>query len=1525
MKKVISLILTIVISISAFPIVALAEDSEPAIEQYNEIVREYDSQKTFLESIVLDKQTDILHLNGAKTSQQVGLTEKNDTAMVSLDSLCKFIDAEYTNDTLDEIGYSTISYENRTIWFNEKTGAINVQSPEDDNIVVLDETPYQENDSTMVPLEQFADALGYETYEEDGSYLLTRPYQTCRLLVSTKKRSIDTQDAIISVRDEKNDITILQFENEVDAIEAEEYYSSLDYTVEPDCVMSTNSTDEMETAGFWLESKGNHRSEDDSDLIHVDDMNDYLAKQKLNDVIVGVIDTGVCSTHPDLQGRVICADVNFSDSEQENSEDDQGHGTHVSGIIADNTLDNVKVLAVKALSADGKGSDYQIYCAMMYAVEQGAKVLNLSLGRYGKSDLLTQTVLDLCQRNISVVCAAGNNSWFARDFTPAGIPECITVTAINSLDRRKPGFANWDWPIDTVAPGVDVYSTYIFNEEYDGYRYASGTSMASPFVAAAVIMMYSYDNSYTSEYVHERVRESYLDKYTYFGYDYWGNPWGYGIIDCSKLIDVDRVETPTSNIELVDDWNQPIENWRDIGFYNDYVDVELYCEDEGAEIYYTTDGTRATKENGALYTGSFRLETSARVHAVAYLEGKEKSIQAIFDFYVVTLQDESAFEIDKNGYITTYYPEKLTSLTIRIPDTINGVAVKGVAKRAFYESKLYAIYLPETCEIIEQRAFDSCGKLQCIKGVGVKEIKFKAFYGCTDCEAIDMPNVENIEQYSFYSCLKLKNYVYTKLKDIPDYAFYDCGFYSIDFSNIEKIGKYAFYSTSRLVDIKIDHPIYIDDYAFKSSSVENIHMENIGYLGSHIFERCFDLISVDMPDFDGEIPEYTFNECKNLTDINIPNVKVIDVGAFFNCQQLKEVAFNNAKTVGQAFDGCVNLEKVQFDSAERIGRIATTKMNVASFPNCKSFGGVKSENLIGVYLPNCTQVTGEIVSDALQVVYLPSCTYLANGIKSHNLKEVYLPKLESFGMSDEDVLFEECYSLEEYDLPSLVNVKGRLFGSKKSGSSEIGMYSCKRMYFYKLLENEEYAGKTFVTRAGYVRFDENLPDESSEETLSIDFSCVNPRFEWFYSETGEENSFSLIENATDYSYSPQKDGYYFIRMHYQKYRRTQERIEQDEYYGVTYYFDSNVCHYTYKEKEAAPVQTHTLSITSPKKFSVTVDGVKKSASLGVLEYKYEKSVPDGATVVVSYGDNDFESWICESNRVVSNNREFEFSMAADTTLTANQKKSSVLSSTVSFYNANGDFISSGKFGKYSKFTSDNLPAEPSMYAHTFIGWDKTVDEINNELSKGNNVIVTAQYERDINYKLLYVLEGEVVDTDSDSDNGKNYYRQLSYVTVRARVHPGLQFWYWIDNDTGIVSYDQTYTFYITADTKLTAVYGFGNVTPKAITNIKGCFENENKISFVSERYTPIDCTVLEHGILLTSDKNMSDDDIVFGTYGVLKGKSTKNTNNGTYIVTKGNITSRQTWRARSYTIYRTPDLKIHTLYSPVFTQPKPDV
>ena len=230
-----------------------------------------------------------------------------------------------------------------------------------------------------------------------------------------------------------------------------------------------------------------------------------------------------------------------------------------------------------------------------------------------------------------------------------------------------------------------------------------------------------------------------------------------------------------------------------------------------------------------------------------------------------------------------------------------------------------------------------------------------------------------------------------------------------------------------------------------------------------------------------------------------------------------------------------------------------------------------------------------------------------------------------------------------------------------------------------------------------------------------------------------------------------------------------------------------------------------------------------------------------------------------------------------------------------------------------------------MYAHTFIGWDKTVDEINFELSKGNNVIVTAQYERDINYKSLYVLEGEVVDTDSDSDNGKNYYRQLSYVTVRARVHPGLQFWYWIDNDTGIVSYDQTYTFYITADTKLTAVYGFGNVTPKAITNIKGCFENENKISFVSERYTPIDCTVLEHGILLTSDKNMSDDDIVFGTYGVLKGKSTKNTNNGTYIVTKGNITSRQTWRARSYTIYRTPDLKIHTLYSPVFTQPKPDV
>lgn len=654
MRKVISALLCFVIIVSACPTITYANNSEPVIEQYNELVREFDNDKSFVESIIIEKDG-IVQLDGTETSINSNLAKVNKTAMVSLNSLCKFIDAEYSDDTQAETGYSTITYDDRKVWYDENTGLIDIQTPEEDNIIILDEVPYQDNNETMVPLEQFADALGYDTYEEDGNYLLTRPYQTCRLLVSTKKNNIDTQNAVASVRDEENDITILQFDNETDTIEAKDYYSNLNYAVEQDSILSINNTDIVNESGLWLESKGSHRSENDSEYIYIDDMNDYLSTQKLDDIIVAVVDTGVCSTHPDLQDRVICADVNFSDSQQENSEDDEGHGTHVSGIIADNTLDNVKILAVKAMDSEGEGTTYQIVQAMEYAVKQGAKVINLSLGMYGKSELMINTVKSLWDKNVTVVCAAGNESWFASEFSPAGITECITVTVIDSRSNTRPDFGNWGWPVDIEAPGVDVYSTYIFDDKYDGYRYASGTSMASPFVAAAAIMMYSYNSSYTSEYVHNQIKSSCGDNYHFTGKDDAGNLWQYGTLNCSNLIKYERAKCPLAKITINNDLKNTIIENRSESFFNDAIKVELLCEDENAKIYYTTDGSRVSKENGILYTQPFILDSSVRIHAIAFVNGKEKSIQSLFDLYVATLQSEDVFEIDNNGFIIGYY------------------------------------------------------------------------------------------------------------------------------------------------------------------------------------------------------------------------------------------------------------------------------------------------------------------------------------------------------------------------------------------------------------------------------------------------------------------------------------------------------------------------------------------------------------------------------------------------------------------------------------------------------------------------------------------------------------------------------------------------------------------------------------------------------------------------------------------------------------------------------------------------------
>lgn len=221
-------------------------------------------------------------------------------------------------------------------------------------------------------------------------------------------------------------------------------------------------------------------------------------------IVVAVIDTGIDTMHPDLKGRVI-AGRNFTTDykgDPDVFEDNNGHGTHVSGTIAA-SLNNdgvvgvapkAQILALKALTGDGAGRYEWIINAIRYAIDwrgpnqERVRVISMSLG--GPQDVpdMHEAIQEAVNQDISVVVAAGNEGDALEDTFeyayPGAYNEVISVGAV-SMDLRLAPFSNTHTEIDLVAPGVDVLSTYPDQK----FAKLTGTSMAAPHVAGAIALL----------------------------------------------------------------------------------------------------------------------------------------------------------------------------------------------------------------------------------------------------------------------------------------------------------------------------------------------------------------------------------------------------------------------------------------------------------------------------------------------------------------------------------------------------------------------------------------------------------------------------------------------------------------------------------------------------------------------------------------------------------------------------------------------------------------------------------------------------------------------------------------------------------------------------------------------------------------------------------------------------------------------------------------------------------------------------
>ncbi len=259
----------------------------------------------------------------------------------------------------------------------------------------------------------------------------------------------------------------------------------------------------------------------------------WAVTQGSSGVSIAIVDTGIDYTHPDLAGKVTLGpDFGSGDSDPL---DTDGHGTHVAGIAAA-ILGNgaggagvcpaCQLMAIKVFP-DGSGSalDFDVAQGIIWAADNGADVINLSLGGPGASTTLRDAVDYAWSHGVVVVAAAGNSGDGTTSY-PAAYPNAIAVAATTSSDTRA-SFSTYGSWVDIAAPGVAILSTI----PGGGYASWSGTSMATPVVAGAAGLAFAGLSGATNTSVRSALEAAVVDLGA-AGRDVY---FGAGRVDLSKL------------------------------------------------------------------------------------------------------------------------------------------------------------------------------------------------------------------------------------------------------------------------------------------------------------------------------------------------------------------------------------------------------------------------------------------------------------------------------------------------------------------------------------------------------------------------------------------------------------------------------------------------------------------------------------------------------------------------------------------------------------------------------------------------------------------------------------------------------------------------------------------------------------------------------------------------------------------------------------------------------------------------------
>ena len=851
--------------------------------------------------------------------------------------LLVFSFASQTGETTIENRIGRMPEASQETFNSGDTGAENTASYEEARLTTLSTNENQSNTP-----QKDVDYVGNEVIVEAPNMSTATAY--AKQLGGTVKRFSENGFAVIRVDDAQRTVEESIRSDAMPTVSYNVIYHTLN--------IAEDSSDSVPTDPYYTEQYFHSM---------IDSPSAWNITKGSEDVVVALIDTGIDVSHPEFAGRISPKSCNIVTEQvgAEYAEDDINHGTHVAGIIAAaqnngqggcGIAPNITIMAIKANDKNsGTFSNYSIADAIYYAAENGADIINMSLGAYefiGFSAIIQKAVRYAYSQGVTLVAAAGNESYGKVSY-PAAYQEVIAVSSVDDKGKLS-SFSNYGSEVDLAAPGSNVYSTNLG----DGYTVLSGTSMASPVVAGVAALIKSQFPELSPAEIKQRLLITAQDR-SDVGRD---DQYGYGIVNAytavSRLSDLHRVTfvdgTRTIGTEYVKDGgriNQIVFESKDDYWLSLCRDAALSQPFDCDNDTITDDTTLFLKwtpvSEGYEYTetghNTFSYSVSSKKEVTVTRYNGTSSFVTVpskINGMPVTKLWQYAFS-NNSVVVTVNLPNGLISIgqeafnsctslrRIRIPDT-----VKTIGERAFIGCReLTSVRLSNSLSVIPTALFSSCVSLQELTlPESLTAIRESAFNFCKSITELNIPKtVTVIQAGAFKDCSSLKEI--TVDPQNPSYRMKDGVLFNKDGTEllwypvigdtyaytvpetVTTIKRYAFCGSRRLKQVKMGNTVtVIEDWAFFGSSIQEAEIPtSITQIQQSTFANCASLLSVRLHDGITSIGMKAFQGCTNLTEIALPKgLSAIELWTFADCGNLSSVMIpNSVTTIGAgAFENC---------------------------------------------------------------------------------------------------------------------------------------------------------------------------------------------------------------------------------------------------------------------------------------------------------------------------------------------------------------------------------------------------------------------------------------------------------------------------------------------------------------------------------------------------------------------------------------------------------------------------------------------